>query len=564
MKDIRKIILFGAGEIGKQALAYFGAENVYCFVDNSKEKTGTMVESVPVISFAELKKIYADYRIVISVDTKKSFILATQLESAGINDYKIYLSIIHNYARKTEQAVVTLTGTGNKNVHEGNRVLIAAYYFPPLSGSGVYRSIKFVKYLRDFGWEPTVISTDQAPPEFTYLDESLVAEIPEDVEVVRIPDYIGTLRETSFPDHKDDILDFLGSVLRQDKKAAELFESLRGDRIGEAELLTCPCASLTWAYDVVQYIEKNTDIHQFQVIYTTSGPFSTHLIGAYFQSKYGIPWVADYRDPWTKNAAFDYDTNSVWYKLFSALESILLHQADRSLTVVPGLVDVYTERFQLESGKMACITNGYDEEDFGAVKPPRGPMQYFVINYSGLIYGQGRSIVPILKALQQLRDEKLVDIKKIQFRIVGTKGVESEKLAANFGLQEIIVQTGYVSHTEALQSNQDAHILLLLAGCDAKFKYFYTGKIFDYLRTGKPILAIVPKNGIVDQTLRETGHGEAFLDTEIPQIKEMILREYRKWMRGEEREPLSSPHIRQFERKYLTGKLAEVFQEVCS
>ena len=157
---------------------------------------------------------------------------------------------------------------------------------------------------------------------------------------------------------------------------------------------------------------------------------------------------------------------------------------------------------------MVCITNGYDEADFGAVELPQNPMQYFIINYSGLIYGQGRSIVPILKALQQLRDENLVDITKIRFRIVGTKGAESEKLAANFGLQEMIVQTGYVSHIEALQSNQNAHILLLLAGCDAKFKYFFTGKIFDYLRIGKPILAIVPKDGIVDKTLQETGHGE--------------------------------------------------------
>lgn len=561
MEDFKKIILFGAGEIGKQALYYWGTENVHCFVDNSAAKVGTTVEGIPVISFSALKKIYVDFRLVITVDPKKYFVLAAQLDDAGISDYTPFLKSPGSVGGVP---LVSVTKAGASLSQGKKKVLMAAYFFPPLSGSGVYRSIKFVKYLRDFNWEPTVISTDQVPPDQNYMDESLTAEIPDGVEVIRVPDFIGTLRKTSFPDYKDDILEFLGSVLKKDKTAAAVFDSLRGNRIGEAELLTCPCAALTWAYDVVRYIEKNIDIHQFQVIYTTSGPFSAHLIGAYFQSKYGIPWVADYRDPWTQNAAFDYDTNSVWYKLFSALESIFLHQADCSLTVAPNLAETYIDRFQLERNKMVCITNGYDEADFGAVELPQNPMQYFIINYSGLIYGQGRSIVPILKALQQLRDENLVDITKIRFRIVGTKGAESEKLAANFGLQEMIVQTGYVSHIEALQSNQNAHILLLLAGCDAKFKYFFTGKIFDYLRIGKPILAIVPKDGIVDKTLRETGHGEAFLDTEIPQIKEMILREYQKWQRGEEQKPLRSPLIQQFERRHLTGMLAEVFQSVCS
>ncbi len=560
MSDNTKYILFGAGDIGKKALRCFGPEMVHFFVDNSAAKIGTMVEGVPVISFDELKKIHMGFQIVIAVDPKKYFVLAAQLDDAGIHNYVPFLNL---EGSADELPPVSVTKTGVSLLQGKKKVLMAAYFFPPLGGSGVYRSIKFVKYLRDFNWEPTVISTDQVPPDQNYMDESLTAEIPDGVEVIRVPDFIGTLRKTSFPDYKDDILEFLGSVLKKDKTVAAVFDSLRGNRIGEAELLTCPCAALTWAYDVVQYIEKNMDIQQFDVIYTTASPYSAHLIGAYFQNKYGIPWVADYRDPWTWNPYFNYDMNSVWYQLFSALESIFLHQADCSLTPGPSLVEQYIEHFRLEQDKMVCITNGYDEADFSKLLPHR-KTKYFTINYTGVLYTQVRSITPVLESLKQLQDDRLLDIAEVRFRIVGTQDPHNLQLAASFGLQNIVVHTGYVSHAEALQFNLDADILLLLTGCEAKFRHGFLGKTFDYLRSGRPILAITTPGGVIDQTLRETEHGAGYHYTEIPRIKEMILREYQKWLQGEPQKPLCSPLIRQFERRNLTGKLAEIFNAVCT
>ena len=564
VENRKSIILFGAGDIGKRALRHFGRERVYCFADNSEAKVGTMIEGVPVISFTDLKRIYKEYQIVIAVDPRKFFALAAQLEDVGINNYVSYFKIIHDY---TEPLRYESTLSGNHtSVHPAygtKKVLMIAYFFPPLGGSGVYRSIKFAKYLRNFDWEPTIISTDQVPPDQDFIDESLMKEIPEGAEVVRIPDYIGTLRRTYFPEYKDDVLQFLGDILQGDKDASAIFESRKGSRTGEAELLTTPCAALTWAYDVVQYIEKNLDVQQFQAIYTTSTPFSAHLIGAYFKKRYRIPWVADYRDPWTGNPYFDYDQNSAWYKLFAALESILMRLADCNITPGPTLVKSYIERFQLEKNRVICITNGYDEADFQALTVPMHPSKYFTINYSGVFYTQGRSIIPILQAVRQLCDEKLVDLDTIRFRIVGSVDKHNAIFAAGYGLENVIVQTGYVCHSEALQSNLDANILLLLVGSDEKFKIALLGKFFDYLRSGRPILAIVAKDGVIDRKLQETGHGKAFLETDIPQIKAMILQEYQKWQCGEAQELLHSPAINQYERKYLTKQLAEIFNFVC-
>ncbi len=447
---------------------------------------------------------------------------------------------------------------------KGGRVLMAAYYFPPLSGSGVFRSIKFAKYLPLFDWEPTVISTDRPPNGWNFADQSQLKEIPEGMEVVRIPDGISTGRETSLNgDRVQAILGFLRSVLRFSPEADRIFSQLSQSREGVMQLLTFPCGALAWAYDVVQYIEKNIDLDSFQVVYTTSGPSSAHLIGFYLKQKYGIPWVADYRDQWTFNPyGAAYDPNNMGQRFLFELESVLLHQADCNLTVENSVVQAYMEQFDLPREKIVSITNGYDEEDFVALRVPQERTDKFTINYSGLIYTATQSIVPLFKAIRQLEDEKKIDTQNVCFRHVGVTTQNDTEIGKRFGLEHIIAQTGYLSHHEALQANLNANLLLLLVGDELKLKPVYTGKFFEYLRSGRPILALAPKNGAVAQVLRESGHGEAFLSTQIPKIKKMILREYQKWEQGKAAELLHSPVIERFERKVLTGQLAEVLATV--
>lgn len=442
---------------------------------------------------------------------------------------------------------------------QGKRVLMVAYYFPPLSGSGVFRSLKFAKYLPGFGWRPTVISTDRPPEGWKFEDQSQVAEIPEDVEVVRVPDHISTGQETSVSGERvRELMDFLRGTLRCSPEADGLFSQMTQTQHGIVDLLTFPCAALSWAYDVVQYIEKNIDLNEYQAVYTTSGPFSAHLIGVFLRQKYGIPWIADYRDLWSGNPYASFDLSNAWYKLFFELEGILLRKADCNLTIAADAVADYQRRFQLPDDRIVCITNGYDEADFTDLPLPTDRTKKFTINYSGVLYTNQESIVPILKALQQLGQEEKIDLSKICFRIVGIGTENYTKIAQEYGLEQVMVQTGYLSHQDALLSNLNADLLLLLVGDDAKFRHVYTGKFFDYLRSGKPILALAPKGGAVAQVLRETGHGEAFLSTQTGQIKAMILREYRKWEKNEKSEFLYSPKIERFERQVLTEQLAGI------
>lgn len=450
---------------------------------------------------------------------------------------------------------------------KGGRVLMAAYYFPPLSGSGVFRSLKFAKYLPQFGWEPTVISTDQPPNGWKFSDDSQLKEIPEGMQVVRIPDMVSTERETVLDAGRiQGILNLLYGVLRFSPEAEQIYSQAVQNREGIRRLLMFPCTALSWAYDVIQHIEKDMDPDEFQAVYTTSGPYSAHLIGFYLKKKYGIPWVADYRDPWTFNVynEADYDPFDVTDRLMYELEKVLLHQADCNLTVGDSFIPFYVEQFNLPQEKIVSITNGYDEEDFAALQVPQTRTDKFTINYSGLLYTEHRTIAPVLEAIRQLRDEKKLDISKIRFRVVGMVETGELKIKEQYNLESIIDFKGYLSHQEALQANVDANLLLLLVGDEPKFKSVYTGKLFECLRSGRPILALAPEGGVVDEMLQESGHGEAYLSTQLSEIKAMILREYQRWEQGEVPEPLHSPAINRFERRALTEQLEGVLSAVVS
>jgi len=553
----KKVILFGAGQIGKKALSYFGKEKVYCFVDNAPKLAGSRIEGVPVISFEQLKEIYQGYRLMISMDVVKSLVVAVQLEEAGIAEYELFLKILER-DKKTQPLVSASRINGRTHTKAEKNVLMITYHFPPLSGSGVFRSLKFAKYLPQFGWDPIVLGADRARADWRYVDQSLLDEIPDSVDVIRIADPVGSLQDTSLMEKKGSLLPFLHEILECDPEAEALFSSFLQSRTGTMEMLVFPCTALLWAYQVVQYIEQNLDIRNIQAVYTSSDPYSAPLVGHYLKRKYGLPWLADYRDPWTGDPALGSDLDRPRNDLLYHLESILLEQADCNMTVSQEAVEDYVKRFGIAREKMISITNGYDEADYVDLKIPTKRLSHFTINYSGLLH-VGRSIDAVLEALQQLGDEGSIDLDCVRFRIVGdSRQYEPKAVARKFGLGSIMIETGYISHKEALQTNLESSLLLLLVGGDdEQYKQIYTGKFFDYLRSGRPILALGPKDGAVDRTLRETGHGETFRSTQIPEIKAMILREYQRWQSGQVVPLLHSPKIEQFERKYLTGQLAE-------
>lgn len=559
---MRRIILFGAGTYGKRALDYFGRENIACFADNDKTKEGRRILDIPVISFQQLREIHGNYEVVISAIAEASFQIAAQLEEAGIHNYQFFLKILEGekkFAPNPEQSFSEKAPDGCK------RLLMAAYYFPPLGGSGVFRSIKFAKYLPQFHWWPTVISTDCPPLEMSWVDGSLVQEIPAGMQVIRIPDLVYTMRMRSIPENIEAaLINFLKTILQSDQEASTIVNTLSRTKTGRVKLLMFPCPALLWAYESIQYLEKYVDLSKFQAIYTTSGPYSAHLIGLYLKQKYGISWVADYRDPWTDASQEVLGIIRSNYQLLVSLERILLKEADYSIAVEEHFAQAYVERFHIPAEKIETIPNGYDEDDFSGLSVSEEQPSKFTIVYSGLLYAKSAvsCFSAFLEALCQLTVEGKVDLDKIQLLMIGEMTIEVKDLLRKYDLDSALIETGYLSHKEALQANMRANLLLSLTGESPELRFIHGGKMFDYLRSGRPILAMVPKNGVVERLLRETGHGEAFTSMEVSGIKAMILREYQAWRQGEKRELLHSPLIEQFERKNLTRKLAEILERI--
>lgn len=440
--------------------------------------------------------------------------------------------------------------------HPRKKVLMIAYYYPPLSGSGVFRSLKFSKYLHCYGWDVMVVSAKEPPKGWNFRDATLVKEIPENVEVVRIDDLVS--RGNASTVNCTSLLSLQEAVFKYDPLLYQFFKQcIAAGAKGVTTLAKFPMHDAWWCGEVLRHLEQNVDMGQFDAIYTTSGPYTTHLLGFYLKNKYHLPWIADYRDPWTGNPASHWDRKSDTFKVFYALEKLLLHHADLNITVVDSLVPVYQADFQLPEHKIISITNGYDEEDFQELDFPASKTPKFTITYSGLLYTKDRDVSPIFSTLSSLIAAKEIDHSRISFLYVGEGEQDVYALAKRYGLADIVQTTGYISHYQALQYNVNSNLLLLLVGDDARVKDVFTGKIFDYLRSGKPILAIAPDPSVVKDTLDATGHGHVVQSRNTKQLREILLKEYIEWEHAEGNTFLHSPLIEQFERKYLTGKLAQ-------
>ena len=479
--------------------------------------------------------------------------------------YVVTVDINNNKAAeiktRLDESLDLVSGSLIDDIPTINKALMIAYFYPPLAGSGVYRSIKFSKYLSLYNWTATVISTDKPPVGWDFSDQSLVNEIPSDIDVVRIPDKTSQGGEVQISSKLyTNVLCFLQDVLCKDNKTSALVDRVKKSNNGIQSLLTFPDNTLLWSYEVTQYIESNLNITDYDVIYTTAGPYSAHIIGAYMKNKYGIPWIADYRDQWSANPLVA-DRENVTYKLLLQLEKNLLGIADHNITVSPSARIDYIRRLHVPEDKISVITNGYDEADFKDISYPSTRNEKFTLTYSGILYMQARTLKPVIIALNQLCEDNLIARDKIYIQVIGTINQMNDDLIKSYKFDKNFVFRGYLSHHETLRYNVNSDILLLLVGDTAVHKSSITGKIFDYLRSCRPILALVPEDSDAGNIIQKTGHGQAFLFNEISEIKSFILDEYKRWEANVISVDCDTDSIKEYDRKVLTQKLTDIFNQ---
>lgn len=406
------------------------------------------------------------------------------------------------------------------------KVLIVANQFAPFGGSGVQRSIKFVKYLRQFGYEPVVLTIKKN--NYGLKDITLESDIPQGVKIYRFSNFINN------------------KITKQ-----------------IANKVFIPDSEILWKISISNKILKIIDNEKIDIVYTTSAPYSSHLTGLYVKKKLkgSIKWVCDFRDEWTNNP-YMLDSPHRKNRLIKEIElekSVLLN-ADHIIANTPIMKKNFFKKQQLSKEvqeKFTVIPNGYDADDINE-KFINNNNNKFVITYTGLLYGR-RKPNCFFEAVEELIKNKEIDSKKIEIRLIGNyKKNKLRSLISYYNLNNIVKIYDYMPHKESVEMLMNSDILLLLEGDGIGSDAFYTGKIFEYMMIKKVVLGILPI-GCATTLFKETNLGEVALYNDINEIKRSTLRLYELWQKNELRFNGNINKIKKYSRLELTKKLSEIF-----
>ena len=435
---------------------------------------------------------------------------------------------------------------------ERKRVLVIAHIFPPIGGSGVQRTLKFVKYLQQNGWQPTILTVGFS--KYPLVDASLLSEVPDNIEIIRIDEPASNIVNIRL----NEIIELQANIVN----AKELMDEFKKDIKLDSTQILCPDPYILWGIEVISAVKERFAIGDFDMIYSTSGPYTDHIIGYELKSYLQAPWVADFRDEWTNNPYADYDKNGSRYKLCYAMERAILSYADHIITTTPMAKENYETLFQVPPSKITSITNGYDEHDFEKITEQQAQNERFTIFHNGIMYSI-RTPVTFFKAVHELINEGVIDKDLIQ---VGLPWSENDDVwksyAQSLNLSDVVRFYGYMSHIESLQESSNADLLLLLVGPGEKNKAMYPGKIFEYLRLNKMILSLSPEGSVCDQLLQETERGFNVDYDDVEGIKKAVAESYRLWMNKDLPKYSVNDRVTIYERQQTTKQLADLFNQL--
>lgn len=417
------------------------------------------------------------------------------------------------------------------------RVLIVTYYWPPGSGAGVQRWLKFSRYMPQFGWEPVILTVDPGFAAFPALDKSLEAEIPADLEVykTKATDYFriyskdkSKIPSSGFASNENNGI--------QDK----IIRFIRGNffipdpRRGWNKFAFRQACSLIGKYKISHVI-------------TTSPPHSTQLIGLKLKKRFpDIEWIADLRDPWTDIYYYDrFFPTFPARKIDLGYELKVLTSADRIITVGRSLKNLFSSRGEGIEKKTEIIYNGFDEDDFSGYESAEPDV--FTVSYIGTL-SDSYPVNGLLTALMECIKEG-IDLK---MKFVGFVSDSRKRLLTSVLGEKRVEFTGYVDHRTAIGNMFSSSLLLLIIPDHKSSQSIITGKLFEYLATGKPILCLGPSEGDAAEILRVSGHKGIFSWEDRASVKEFISRTVKQKV-APERGRISS-----FSRKELTRKLCLV------
>lgn len=578
-----KCIIFGAGKYGKQAYGLLKSDyEVIGFADNDPKKWGTLFCGQRIYCPDELAAVKDVEIIIASVYYAAIYNQLKQMGIANIRQY-VYTGKVENrdgymVRRATDASLFADCCLDWDQIEEvekdfsvnyslppqrmesvsapkaGKKVLFCAYSFPPIGESGVQRSLKFVKYLRKFGYEPVVLTVGKNDG-LRIEDDSMLGEVPNDIQIIRV-DHDVLLPELLTKEQQQEIFHLYMGVVKSENWMNE-YRRIRQSTGGAL----IPDNKLIWVNQCLKQIEQQVDLRKIDIVFTTGNPFSSFFLGYYIKKKYGTGWVADYRDPWASHAP-----QSVWkdlgdtLELQQQLESKMVHACDR--VVVAGVYgEGLAETYGITADQFVHITNGYDEDDFKDIRKKEQKNTKFTLCFNGSLYAY-RNPLYLLRVINGLIEKKEIDGGRIQWIFNGKIEETWKNQTEEEDVYGIIRYNGYLSHSESIMSAIHADLLIEFGGVGRTSEILYCGKIFEYLRLKRPILSFSTKGGLLDKMFQKTHSGKNFEYQDLSGIEAYLLDAYHAWEQGIETYHPDEAEIQKYERRNLTRQLAEVFDRV--
>ncbi|RLD28613.1 MAG: glycosyl transferase family 1 [Bacteroidetes bacterium] len=421
------------------------------------------------------------------------------------------------------------------------KALIITYYWPPAGGPGVQRWLKFVKYLPDFNVEPIVYIPEN--PNYPLIDESLVNEIPKDITILKQPIKEPYVLAGVFSKQSSQAIS-KGIIPKRKKQSLieKLLLYIRGN-------FFIPDARKNWIKPSVKYLSKYISENNIEAIITTGPPHSLHLIGLELKQKLGVKWLADFRDPWTSIAYHkQLKLTKSSLKKHKQLEKQVLQEADQII-----VTSFRTEKeFEKITNKpITVITNGYDSEQIENVSLD----SKFSLAHIGSLLSE-RNPEVLWKVLSDIvRDDKVFQ-SQFQLNLVGTISNEILESLEKHGLFQFVNLVGYVSHKKAIAHQRKSQLLLLIEIDSEDTKSIIPGKLFEYMVSNRPIIALGPDDSDVEQIIKETNTGSYINYSDYNKLKAVILESYKAFSNNNlQSQPIG---LQQYSRKELTKKLSEL------
>ena len=429
------------------------------------------------------------------------------------------------------------------------KILIISYYWPPAGGPGVQRWLKFVKYLPDFGWEPTVFIPEN--PSYPIVDETLQKDVPKNLKMIKTKIWEPYQLAEKFGKDNKKFRAGQFDVGENQSWKAKLSIFVRGN-------FFIPDARVFWVKPSVEFLEKYLKVNHYDVLVTTGPPHSLHLIGLNLKKKLpDLKWIADFRDPWTEISYYKHlKLTKIADKKHRKLESEVFKNAD--VTLATSYTDA--ENFRKKGANAFCITNGFDSEvesqksEVGS----KNSTNKFTLSYVGVLE-QLRDPGNLWWTLYEIMCENEEFSNDFELKFVGKVDNKIQQSLFHIGIDQNIKYLGYLPHEQALQEMQDSTVLLMTNFPQESSKGIIPGKIFEYLATGKTILSFGPKDADVEKILNETKAGKHFGYDEKENLKKFILESYENWKLGTLNQ--NAENIEQFSRKNLTQKLVDLMNK---